>query len=259
MAEQEQWDVFISHASEDCDAVARPLATKLRSLGLRVWYDEFALRVGDSLTKSIDYGLANSRYGIVILSRSFFSKSWPHRELAGLVARTAASDEKIILPVWHDLKATDIRSVSPPLADIVALSTDRGIDDIALQLFDVICPSARNTNGIRKVELTICITDVNFFLDERPQYWDSIERKSKVVRKDLYKSILDLGYNPESSTHQNADWTLVRYREIPPPFFRELKDRIDSIIGRYVDCVPWREQRRMGWNLIVRLGKDIGA
>jgi hypothetical protein len=41
-------DVFISHASEDKD-FARPLAEGLRKSGLSVWYDEYALTVGDGL------------------------------------------------------------------------------------------------------------------------------------------------------------------------------------------------------------------
>ena len=35
-----EWDVFISHAGEDKDQVARPLAKRLTALGVRVWYDE---------------------------------------------------------------------------------------------------------------------------------------------------------------------------------------------------------------------------
>ena|ERR1035441_962014 len=34
------WDVFISHASEDKATVARPLAELLRKAGLKVWLDE---------------------------------------------------------------------------------------------------------------------------------------------------------------------------------------------------------------------------
>src|SRR6185312_12727621 len=43
------FDVFISHASEDKNEVVRPLAEALRKGGLEVWYDEFELRIGDSL------------------------------------------------------------------------------------------------------------------------------------------------------------------------------------------------------------------
>jgi len=37
------WDVFISHASEDKDMVARPLARQLEAFGLRVGFDETQL------------------------------------------------------------------------------------------------------------------------------------------------------------------------------------------------------------------------
>jgi len=65
------YDVFISHASEDKDAVVRPLAAALSNGGLKVWYDEFELKIGDSLRRKIDTGLANSRFGVIVLSRSF--------------------------------------------------------------------------------------------------------------------------------------------------------------------------------------------
>jgi len=52
-----EYDVFISHASEDKEAVARPLARHLQELGLRVWIDECELTLGDSLRRKIDAGL----------------------------------------------------------------------------------------------------------------------------------------------------------------------------------------------------------
>src|SRR5690606_41724243 len=62
-------DVFISHASEDKDEIVRPLAIALRNAGLSVWYDEFELKIGDSLRQKIDKGLSKSRFGIVVLSK----------------------------------------------------------------------------------------------------------------------------------------------------------------------------------------------
>ena len=76
-----EWDVFICHASEDKAAFVRPLADGLKKHGVKVWYDEFALTIGDSLRRSIDYGLTNSRYGVVVISRNFMLKEWPQREL----------------------------------------------------------------------------------------------------------------------------------------------------------------------------------
>jgi hypothetical protein len=59
---EESHDFFISHASEDKDGLVRELAEALRTKGARVWYDEFTLRIGDSLRRNIDQGLANSRF-----------------------------------------------------------------------------------------------------------------------------------------------------------------------------------------------------
>ena len=58
--EAREHDVFISHASEDKDAIVRPLANALVNEGLDVWYDEFALHIGDSLRQKIDRGLAKA-------------------------------------------------------------------------------------------------------------------------------------------------------------------------------------------------------
>jgi len=74
-----------SHASEDKEALVQPLATALAAFGVRAWYDEFTLEAGDSLSRSIDRGLADSRFGVVVLSPSFILKPWPEYELRGLV------------------------------------------------------------------------------------------------------------------------------------------------------------------------------
>jgi hypothetical protein len=59
--------IFISHASEDKHDFVRPLAHALKSRGLRVWYDEFSLKLGDSLRRSIDKGLAECSAGVAKL------------------------------------------------------------------------------------------------------------------------------------------------------------------------------------------------
>ncbi|HEU4557607.1 MAG TPA: toll/interleukin-1 receptor domain-containing protein, partial [Longimicrobium sp.] len=124
------WDVFISHASEDKDQVARPLAEELRSRGFSVWYDEFSLSLGDSLRRKIDVGLRDSRYGVVLLSKKFLTKEWPQRELDGLTSRETVAG-KVILPVWHQVTREDIAAYSVVLADRVAIATDRGIGSVA--------------------------------------------------------------------------------------------------------------------------------
>ncbi len=130
------WDLFISHASEDKDDVARPLADKFIEQGLKVWYDEYTLTVGDSLRRSIDRGLARSRYGLVVLSPHFFEKEWPQKELDGLVAREDGS-EKRILPVWHKVNRSDVVAFSPSLADKLGVSTAKGLNHVVQEIMRV--------------------------------------------------------------------------------------------------------------------------
>ena len=134
-----QYDVFISHASEDKDEIVRPLAEDLRSRDLRVWYDEYELRVGDSLRRRIDHGLATSRFGVVVLSKAFFDKGWSQYELDGLVSREMGSGEQLILPVWHNITKDELLQLSPSLADKVALRTaELAVAEIAAQIAEAI-------------------------------------------------------------------------------------------------------------------------
>jgi TIR domain-containing protein len=126
------WDVFISHAYEDKATIARPLAQALSVIGLSVWFDEFTLTAGDSLSSSINYGLENSKYGIVIVSERFLEKKWPQRELAGLFAKE--DQAKVIIPVWHEITEEAVRSHSPVLADRVALRSSVSIDKLVKEL-----------------------------------------------------------------------------------------------------------------------------
>ncbi len=128
-----KWDVFVCHASEDKEDLVRPLANALDNSGLSVWYDEFSLKVGDSLRKAIEKGLANSRYGVVVLSNHFFAKNWPQHELDGLMSKEIAGT-KVILPVWHKISMEEVRGKSPMLAGLVATKSDEGLEVVVRKL-----------------------------------------------------------------------------------------------------------------------------
>ena len=134
----ETYDVFISHASEDKEAIVRPLANALIRKGLKVWYDEMTLKIGDSLRQKIDKGLANSRVGLVVLSPSFIDKGWTNYELDGIVSKTV-SGEQVLLPIWHNITKQQVIDYSPSLADKVARSTTtHTVEEIASEIADLL-------------------------------------------------------------------------------------------------------------------------
>lgn len=132
-----EYDVFICHASEDKKDFVKPLADALVKENLKVWYDKFELTLGDSLREKIDYGLANSRYGLVVLSRAFFGKKWAKEELDGLAARQTSEKEKVILPVWHGVGYDDVKKFSPMLAGKLAARSEEGLEAVVAQIVSV--------------------------------------------------------------------------------------------------------------------------
>jgi len=128
-----EWDLFVSHATEDKADFVIPLVAALERRGVATWFDQCVLTVGDSLRARIDEGLFRSRHGAVILSPFFFAKDWPRMELDGLLSRERYGS-RVILPVWHNVSRDDVVRFSPILASRVAISSARGVEVVADEL-----------------------------------------------------------------------------------------------------------------------------
>lgn len=227
------WDIFISHASEDKDLVARPLANLLAGTGLKVWLDEGELFVGDSLREKIDAGLSKSKFGIVILSANFFAKDWTSSELDGLLSREI-NGTKVVLPVWHELDFEHIKKHSPILAGRVGVKTSLGLNEVKKQLVNAIEKSHRGHRLdqplfagrlTKKVLMTlpegsILMSNIVNSDDYSPKFVE--ELSSVPTRQKLWKRLKDLEVSGSKfyafsswlsyRTHlaSRATWTPVR-------------------------------------------------
>jgi hypothetical protein len=162
---QKSVDVFICHAGEDKKEIALPLANKLTQLDVSVWIDKFTLRWGSSLFSRINEGLRNCRYGIVILSNSFFSKKWPDLELQALFSLMVSRGDDLILPLRPKIQQEEIVHNYPLLAGILSRSSDVGVDVLAHELVQILRqenkseyiqvqqkPSISNTSGMNVIK-----------------------------------------------------------------------------------------------------------
>ncbi len=130
---------FISHDSQDKAEIARPLAVKLAQLMCPVWYDEFALKVGDSLRESIESGLKQCKKCVLILSPYFLSNiGWTKVEFNSVFTRELVEQQKVILPVWCGVSRAEVYDYSPTLADRYAANWSAGIDEVARALYRAI-------------------------------------------------------------------------------------------------------------------------
>ena len=213
-----KFDIFISHASEDKDAIVRPLATILERLSVRVWYDEFSLQLGDSLTASIDKGLQESKYGLVVLSKAFLSKRWPEYEYRSLMTREI-DGERVILPLWYDVTKEDVKTFSLYLADIMALP-------ISKDNFGRIVPA------ILKVV--------------RPDLFQEMRMRG-VLRKAVNegtKRVVKISEIKSATTKQSklTKQQLIRSKAVYYGIGRHLKRTFDDYVDQYeLDVVPERE------------------
>lgn len=134
-----QWDLFLSHASEDKSTIANKLVDALESEGLEVWYDKATLRIGDSLRAKIDEGLRQSYFGIVVITHNFFAKQWPQRELDGLIAKEDVLGRKVMLPVWHHISMDEVADYSPTLVSRKAGDTAiQTLSEISKEIAEVV-------------------------------------------------------------------------------------------------------------------------
>lgn len=204
-----KWDVFISHASEENEEIVLPLAAMLRKVGIRVWLDTRQLTLGDSLRQSIDNGLAQSRFGVVIISKAFLSKMWPMRELDALMAKESRYG-KVILPIWHGIRIADLEITSPTLAGKLAVTTDSG--------------------------LSIVVEEIRRALDRSSH------------KGATWPQHIEFSINPDSGTiaikypvkaKELEEIDNAKYKNMAKPVWANIKDFIEIFLGVIEGAVPW--------------------
>lgn len=127
---------FVSHDSRDKDVLVRDLVGELFAKHrCRVWYDEYSLSIGDSLREKIEEGLKACAHCILIVSPNFISnEGWARNEFDSIYTRETIKNERVFLPVWHEVTKHDVYNYSPKLADRVALNTSDGIEALARKI-----------------------------------------------------------------------------------------------------------------------------
>ncbi|MGY6662038.1 MAG: toll/interleukin-1 receptor domain-containing protein [Glycocaulis sp.] len=73
--------VYLAHASEDHETLARPLAERLLGKGVDVWLDDWEIGSGDSLRQKMESGLNDCTHFVVLLTPESIRKAWVNREI----------------------------------------------------------------------------------------------------------------------------------------------------------------------------------
>lgn len=120
---------FVSHDSRDKELIAKPIAIGLLSRLCGVWYDEYSLNIGDNLRESIEKGIKEVKKCILVITPNFLSNpGWTKKEFDSIFTREMIFEEKIVLPIWHNVSKKDVYDYSPSLANTLALNWPNKVD-----------------------------------------------------------------------------------------------------------------------------------
>ena len=95
------YDVFLSHSAMD-KPVVRDLAERLKKDGVKVWFDEWMIKPGDSIPAKIEEGLERSRVLVLCMSANAFGSDWAQLESGTFRFRDPLNKERRFLPLRLD-------------------------------------------------------------------------------------------------------------------------------------------------------------
>ena len=211
-----EYDVFICYAKEDKKDFVNDFAKGLRKVGLKIWYDDFTLQVGDRLLDKLEEGIDNSRYVAIILSKAFFkTQGWARNELDGILARATTRGKPIILPIWHKVDYQDVINFSSILSGRFAIQTAEGIQSVINNVLLKVSPWKAWVGELSSQPLVV---GMDYYHGKEPQstkafeYWQNRGVSYHPIESKLDQDILrqiDVIFLSVSHTREKATYDEV--------------------------------------------------
>ncbi|MEM7374688.1 MAG: TIR domain-containing protein [Bacteroidota bacterium] len=144
------YDLFLSYSHADKE-LADALVSGLEQEGLRVWIDTFEIEFGDSITEQINAGLAQSRYGLVLISPAYLQSQWAKTELFAFFKKQMTFGNKQLIPIWHKISLQDMLTYLPMQADFKALLIEdvSAVPQAVQEITGVVTRASRKRNRKR--------------------------------------------------------------------------------------------------------------
>jgi hypothetical protein len=169
---------------------------------------------------------------VVILSKAFFAKEWPLRELNALIGRETSS-RKVILPIWHEIDRADVQRFSPLLVDKIAIRSSEGLDNVVKAILRAF--GATNSRGVFRV------FSYNADHVKRQQYM-GLEYLSLTAGGDRASVELHFSYNKEFDANIHGK----QLHDLADEFWEPALRIMCSLAGwQYDDIVIGRPQMQL--------------
>jgi hypothetical protein len=141
------YDVFLSHSSKDTQVV-RKLAQRLKSDGLRVWFDEWEIKPPAPIWYKIQVGLQASRNLVLVISKNGMGSKWAMMETGAFLDRDPTNKKERFIPLRLDntqstsfinqFSCVDWRKESPEeYAELFKLCRPKKRNAISIHISDI--------------------------------------------------------------------------------------------------------------------------
>jgi hypothetical protein len=259
------YDVFLSYSSHDKDRVVR-LAERLDKSGLRVWFDDWAIKSGAEISLAVQDGLISSRHIIACWSPKYCESKWGKAEILTTLFPDPNNEDRRFIPVlladcdlpdaFRRFKFVDYRTESKaafleilsasstltPETDFIQplhVAEDRFLQLLLFQF------SLRRWHGQKGVELRL------HFNDETPAIWNSqgkgylLGKLDRAKRRHYQKKLDEFLLRGKRNTFEFNDAKfLFRYASagtLPVIRFGDEDERYY--------CLFYRDVYPIGWNI----------
>ena len=210
------FDLFLAYAKEDKPFITH-LVEYVTHAGLKVWWDEEQISIGDQIGEKIEQGLQKSRFVLLCLSRYFSDSVWGRPKCAALLIRETKTRNPNVLPV---------------------IVGEHQEEDVPEYLYDKYVVDIRDDDGLERLMRKIRITPKaqiaqNSTESEHNMIPQQLDVGIKQLQNQLFRFSKQNEINDDIIVEvDNAGGQLLDLLEAFPDYF----DVFHEVISEYQSC-----------------------
>lgn len=153
-------NIFISFSGTAREEFAIKFLNFYKQYGLKCWYDQHELFLGDELKETITQkGIETANYSILIINKTYLSRNWPCQEAIKLYEQLEIKKDSVIFPILLDITKEDVKNSQLNFLLNIKyqfLHTGENITHIGLQILNRIFHDIAMQSKLKNMDDALC-------------------------------------------------------------------------------------------------------
>ena len=122
---KENLTVFICFSAKDRYTIAEPIVHHLKNYGIDIWYDRYAMVLGDNrIEKNLKEGAENCNYSLIIISENTIKSKCAMEEI-NIVKERYHSGNVTVFPVLYEISPVNLPSEFQWIKELIFKEVDK--------------------------------------------------------------------------------------------------------------------------------------